>query len=149
MDFSLFDEAARDYDAENAVRRTAMVRSAVQEEIFPFLALASSAQEYGHRKALAAERLTSIAQRCGSSLAETEGVADRMYGLLAEGRQRTAQLHATAAAACANCGHKGTDHTEGLRCQCGCTDYTPKTDEDGGTKEAHRVTAQEGSGPFS
>ena len=149
MDFSLFDEAARDYDAEAAERRTALVRTAVQEEIFPFLAMASSPEEYGHRKALAYERLTTIAARCNAPLADVEGAADRMYALLLEGRQRTAQLQQrTAAAACANCGHKGTDHTEGLRCQCGCTDYTPKT-EDGGTKQARKTAAEEGSGPFS
>lgn len=147
MEFSLFDEAARDYDAEAAQRRTALVRTAVQQEIFPFLAMASSTVEYGHRKALAAGPLTAIATRYGAPIAEVEGAADRMFGLLMEGRQRTAQLRRTAAASCANCGHSNTDHTEGLRCECGCTDYTPKTD--GSTKEGRRVTAEEGSGPFS
>jgi hypothetical protein len=147
MDFSLFDEAARDYDAEAAELRTAMVRTAVQTEIFPFLAMAATPAEYVHRKALAAERLVSIAQRCDASPQEVEGAADRMYTLLSGARQRTAQLQREAAAECANCGHKGTDHTEGLRCQCGCTDYTPKTD--GGTTASRRTAAGEGSGPFS
>jgi rubrerythrin len=151
MDFSLFDEAARDYDAERAEYRTAMVRTAVTKEIFPFLAVASSTQEYAHRKALAADRLADIAQRTQASLEETEAAADRMFTALLEGRQSAAEgLAATAGTmSCSNCGHGSTDHSEGLQCPtCGCGNFTPQTIAS--RKEARQVTAEgEGEGPFS
>ncbi|HWB34414.1 MAG TPA: hypothetical protein VHA75_00165 [Rugosimonospora sp.] len=155
MDFSLFDEAARDYDAEAAERRTAMVRVAVKEDIFPFLAMASTDAEYRHRKALAAERLHTIARRCEASLADVEETADRMYRTLLSARQKLAGARAQAPTAmrttsvmgCKNCDHASVDHSEGLACgACGCTNFTPKSSG----KEARRVTAEgEESGPFS
>lgn len=152
MDFSLFDEAARDYDAEAAERRTAMVRSAVTQEIFPFLAVAGSAGEYAHRKALAAERLSSIATRCEASYDETEAVADRMFARLLESRQRAAQGSLGAEAksrSCANCTHASPGHSEGGNCpSCGCTSFRAESKTAG--KEARLVTAEgQGEGPFS
>lgn len=148
MDFSLFDEAARDFTAEAAERRTALVRIAVKEEIFPFLAQAASPSEYAHRKALASERLGAIARRCEASLEDVEGCADRMYGLLVQSRQQSAQarLQRSAVMGCKNCDHASVDHSEGLQCHaCGCTNFTPKSSG----REARRVTAEEGGGPFS
>lgn len=148
--FSLFDEAARDWDAEAAARRTALVRVAVQEEIFPFLAQAASDAEYGHRKALASDRLHAIALRCEASVADVESTADRMYRILAQARRnqvREARLEQrTAAMACKNCDHSSVDHSEGLQCSsCGCTDFAPKATG----KEGRRVTAENEEGPFS
>lgn len=141
MNFSLFDEASRDFDAEAAQRRTAMVRVAVQKEIFPFLAMASTSGEYDHRKALAYERLSAIASRCEASLQETEAVADRMYAALQEGRKLAAGMK------CANCGHSNSPHAQGDSCSsCGCHNFTPQTTA---AKEGRRVTAEEGEGPFS
>lgn len=147
MDYSLFDEAARDLTAEAAVRRTAMVRTAVGEEVMPFLALASTPVEYLHRKALIAERLSVVALNCGATLQEVETAADRMYGLLAEAtRQVTA---AATSMKCSNCNHQSVDHTEGLRCQCGCANFTPQSTTTASRKEARPVTAEAASGPFS
>lgn len=150
MEFSLFSEAARDYEAEAAERRTALVRTAVKEEIFPFLAMAASDAEYGHRKALAADRLRTIARQCEASVQEVEGAADRMYRLLAQARRnevREARLEQrTAAMSCKNCDHASVDHSEGLQCaSCGCTNFTPKATG----KEGRRVTAENEEGPFS
>lgn len=153
--FSLFEEAARDYEAEAAERRAALVRAAVKEEVFPFLAMAASEVEYGHRRALAAESLKRIAVRGGASVAEVGDVADRMYRLLAQARQGQpqarqgqpqARLERTAAMVCGNCDHASVDHSEGLSCNtCGCANFTPKSDG----KEARRVTAEGGEGPFT
>lgn len=150
MDFSLFDEASRDYDAEAAERRTAEVRVAVQEEVLPFLALARTQSEYTHRKALVQERLTSIARRSQASVEETGAMADRLFAMIAKTRQgpTEASMRATATMKCSNCGHGSVDHSEGLRCgSCGCNDFTPASRTAG--KEARRVTAEEGQGPFS
>lgn len=141
MDFSLFDEASRDHDAEAADRRTALVRIAVQHEAMPFLALASSDAEYGHRKALMSDRLSTIAARCEASVEEVEGAADRMYHLIRTTRQGSAEgLSRTAAMHCGNCDHGSVDHSEGLQCpRCGCNNFTPKS----------KTAAREGGGPFS
>lgn len=152
MDFSLFTEAARDHDAEASQRRTALVRTAVQQEVMPFLALAASDGEYAHRKALIYQRLAAIANRCEASLDETEDVADRMYGLLVQGRQRAAQAAVThtAAMACSNCNHQSVDHSEGLQCAaCGCNNFTPTSRTASTGKEARQVTAEGDQGPFS
>lgn len=148
MDFSLFDEASRDYEQEARERRTAMVRTAVVQEVMPFVGLATSTEEYVHRKALAAQTIQSISMRYGSSWDEVAGVADRLYGLMTEARRQPDDglTFVANAMACGNCGHQSTDHTEGLRCSCGCTDFTPDTTE---TKQAMRREAGEGSGPFS
>lgn len=150
MDFSLFDEAARDYDAEAAERRTALVRTAVQQEAMPFLAMAQSDQEYIHRKALMADRLYAIASRYETGVSAVEAAADRMYRLLVQSRQRPAEGRShTATMQCANCNHGSVDHSEGLRCAaCGCNNFTPQAKT--AAKEARQVTAEgEGSGPFS
>lgn len=146
MDFSLFDEASRDYDREALERRTALVRVGVGETLMPFLALASSTEEYQNRKALASSVIHNVAMRCGSSETEVIAVADRMYGLLTEARRTTQDglVYTATAMACANCDHKSTDHSEGLRCSCGCTNFTPST-----SKESMRREAGEGSAPFS
>lgn len=141
MEYSLWEEATRDITAEASVRREAMVRSALTEQAMPFLALASTKIEYIHRKALMADRLSTIAMASGASLKDVEAMADRMWLLMTEATTKTATTME-----CGNCGHKSTDHSEGLRCSCGCTDFSPTSS----AKEARLVTAEgEGSGPFS
>lgn len=150
MDFSLFDEASRDYDREHLERRTAMVRAALAEEVMPFLAMATSEEEYAHRKALAHNALMSVATRHGASLGETTAVADRLFGLLVTARRSSSRedglVYTANAQPCANCDHASTDHTEGLRCHCGCTNFVPDTSTQA---TAMRRQAGEGSGPFS
>lgn len=149
MDFSLFDEASRDYDREALERRTAMVRTAVTQGLMPFLAMATTTEEYRHRKALAAENIQAVAVQHGASVEEVETIVDRMYAMVHASRQVAEDdgLRYTASAMeCSNCGHRSTDHSEGLRCGCGCTSFTPAT---GGQTTAVRHEAGEGSGPFS
>lgn len=145
MEYSLFTEALIDHEAAATQMRTAVLRQAIAEEVFPFLALAANDEDYRHRKALAWEVMGAVAVRHDASFDETEAVADRMYALWQEAK--TAQAVKTAAKApCANCDHSNTDHTEGLTCSCGCSNYQPTT---AGEKEARLVTAEgEGEGPF-
>ena len=157
MDYSLFDEAARDHEEEAYQRRIAFVRTAVTHDVFPFLALANTEEEYKHRKALIYDRIAAIANAHESSLDETEAVADRLFGLFMEARKRghqiEASLQAEAGLACKNCDHNAasTDHSEGLPCTtCGCTNFAPQTRTASVETEARRVTADEGEGgdPF-
>jgi len=141
MEYSLFTEASIDHEAEARQHRTAVLRQAIAEDVFPFLALAGTEEEYRHRKALAWEAMAALAVRHDASFDETEEVADRMYGLLREARGLTTKT--AGKPPCANCDHSNTDHTQGLTCSCGCNSYEPST------KEARLVTAEgEGEGPF-
>lgn len=152
MDHSLFDEAARDYESEAAERRTALVRTAVSREILPFLSMAASPAEYEHRRALAADTLYRIAENCDAPLSDVVAMADRLFTLFYQRKanletQRKVALEAQAAGMkCTNCDHVNPPHQQGGMCSaCDCTNYTPKT----AAKEGRRVTAEEGSGPFS
>lgn len=140
MDYGVIHEASYDHEAEHRLRREALIRTAVADEIMPFLAMARSTSEYDHRKALAWDSLGEIANRHEASYDEVEDVADRMYGLIVQSRLKPV----IAVAPCANCDHASVDHSEGLKCTCGCADYAPASD----SKEARRVTAEEGDGPF-
>lgn len=140
MDYGVIHEASYDQEAEETMRREALLRVAVVEQIMPFLALASTQEEYGHRKALAWDALAGIANQHEASYDQVEQVADRMYGLIVQSRLK----NVIAVAPCANCGDASVDHSEGLKCTCGCTDYAPASD----SKEARRVTAEGGEGPF-
>jgi hypothetical protein len=142
MDYGVFDEASRDHEAEVAMRREALVRAAVSEEVMPFLGMAASEREYQHRRALADDHLQRIADTWDVPLTEVTAMADRLFTAMYQGR--TAILQRTSSATCAACGHRNTDHSEGLRCPCGCTSFQPQTQE----KEGRRVTAEEGDGPF-
>jgi len=144
MDYGVFDEAARDYDAEATQRREGMVRIAVAEQVLPFLAMAASPQEYEHRRALAEDHLQRIAEACEAPLSEVTAMADRLFKLFYQAK--TAKAAKTASVMCEACGHQNTDHSEGLRCPCGCTSFQPETSDT--AKEARRVTAEEGDGPF-
>lgn len=148
MDYGVFEEASHDYEREIFERRREAAKVAVQEEIFPFLALAANKGEYQTRKALAAERISSIASRAGLPEVEVEKVADAMFGYVDQARTasvpKTATVRKSAVMACANCDHTSVDHSEGLTCSaCGCSNFTPQTRE-----ASRRATAGEG-GPFS
>jgi hypothetical protein len=148
MDFSLFDEASRDYDREALERRTALVRTAVTQDVMPFLAMAATTEEYMHRRALAAESLQHIAAQHGASVSEVEVIADRMYGMVHAARRAKDDglVYTATAQKCGNCKHQSTDHTEGLRCSCGCADFVAAGDVQ---TTGMRREAGEGSGPFS
>lgn len=79
----LWTEAS--YDHEAIARQGALdAAEAELSEVFPFLAAARSEGEYAHRRALAEERLTSIALHYGLDPADLLATADRRYQLLVE-----------------------------------------------------------------
>ncbi len=142
MDYGLFDEASRDLEDEHQVRTAAIVRMEVAERLMPFLASASSVEEYQHRIALMDESVQDIARQASTTPELVVQAAHRMHSLLADPHQVTAG--AASSVQCANCQHRSVDHTEGLACQCGCSDFTPQT-----RTEARRVEADHGGTPFS
>lgn len=144
MDYGVIDEASHDHEAEAAMRRQALVRHAVSEQALPFLALATSPREYEHRKALAEGHLQRIADSCGVPLEEVTAMADRLFSLFY--KAKTGSVTKISSATCANCGDTNTDHSEGLRCPCGCTSFEPQSSDT--AKEGRRVTAEEGDSPF-
>lgn len=78
---SVWTEAGRDAEAEARARSLDQARAAVGE-IWPFIALARSQAEYGHRKALVAERITTIASKTGTTVDDVSGILDRFYATL-------------------------------------------------------------------
>lgn len=140
MDYGVFEEASRDYEAEILASRRDLARVAIKEDIFPFLVLATSDQEYADRKALASDSLQRVAAKAELPVSEVERISDAMFGHVQQAR--TAAWTKEAAMACSNCGHTSVDHSEALTCPtCGCNDFTPTT------KAASKKTAGEG-GPF-
>jgi hypothetical protein len=135
MEFiSVFDEASRDHEAEDLAAREAAARVDAQE-VWPFLALASSPEEFGHRLALAEGRLSGIASRHGLTYED----------VTAPLREGFAVLHPRQAGgeSCRNCGHANPPHRKGGLCSvCGCESFQPGThgsrqaarDEDEGTR---------------
>jgi hypothetical protein len=115
----------------------------------PFLALATDQAEYGHRLALASEGIGRIAARCQASPQEVTDCADRLFGTFLE--TRTAATSRTAQATpCSNCEHASVDHSEGLRCSCGCTNFVAGSNTSTAARtEARRTTAEKEEGPFS
>jgi hypothetical protein len=120
MEFtSVFDEASRDHEAEDLLVRQAAARAETQG-VWPFLALAQSEDEFGHRLALAEDRLSAIASRHGLSYED----------VTAPLREGFAVLHPKAAAGetCRNCGHANPPHRKGGLCSvCGCESFQPRT----------------------
>jgi hypothetical protein len=149
MDYSLFDEAGRDYDAEAGQRRAALVRTAVSQDLMPFLALAADQVEYGHRRALASEGIGRIAARCQATPQEVADCADRMFKTFLDTRTASTP-HLSVSAPCSNCRHASVDHSEGLRCSCGCTNFVAGSNTSTAARtEARRTTAEKEEGPFS
>lgn len=128
MEFiSVFDEASRDHEAEDLATREAAARVDAQE-VWPFLALAASAEEFGHRLALAEERLSAIASRHGLTYED----------VTAPLREGFAVLHPKEAGgeSCRNCGHANPPHRKGGLCSvCGCESFQPGTH---GSRQAAR-----------
>jgi hypothetical protein len=82
---SLWTEASRDVERENALRAEALA-SAKLGAVWPFFALAQSKPELEHRKALARESLEEIAASTGLPLARIAEIIDQHFTLLAEAR---------------------------------------------------------------
>lgn len=79
----LWTEASLDH--EELARTAALARAEAEfAGVFPFLAAARTEGEYAHRRALAEERLTSIALRHGMDPGELLKLADRRWALLVE-----------------------------------------------------------------
>ena len=79
----LWTEAAFSHEA--AAREAALARAEAElAGVFPFLAAARSMADYGHRRALAGDRLEAIALRCGADPAEIYEMADRHFALFRE-----------------------------------------------------------------
>lgn len=84
---SVWTEAGRDAEAEQRSAALDHARAAVAE-IWPFIAQARSTAEYGHRKALVAERITSIAAKTGTTVDDVSGILDRFYAMLKQAEQQ-------------------------------------------------------------
>jgi hypothetical protein len=83
MTVDLWTEASADH--ESLARQAALARAEHEfNGVFPFLANARSRGEYDQRRALAEERLTSIALRHGIEPDELLKLADRRFALLIE-----------------------------------------------------------------
>jgi hypothetical protein len=79
----LWTEASADH--ESLARQAALARAEHEfNGVFPFLAAARSQGEYAQRRAMAEERLTSIALRHGIEPAEILALADRRFALMRE-----------------------------------------------------------------
>lgn len=79
----LWTEASADH--ESLARQAALARAEAEfNGVFPFLAAAKSPGEYAQRRAIAEERLVSIALRHGIEPAELLQLADRRYSLMRE-----------------------------------------------------------------
>jgi len=82
---SLWDEASRDIEDENTQRRLAHAKVACAS-FWSFLASAQSPPEYGHRKALAAERIEAVATSVGLPVEKIEALLDGQFDLLHQAR---------------------------------------------------------------
>lgn len=82
---SLWDEASRDIEAENEDRRVAHAKVACAS-FWPFLAAAQSPPEFIHRKALAADRIESVAESVGMPADRVEALLDEQFNLLHSAR---------------------------------------------------------------
>jgi hypothetical protein len=82
---SLWTEASRDVERENALRAEALA-TAKLGSVWPYFALAQSKPELEHRKALARTSLEDIAASTGLSLARIAEIIDQHFALLAEAR---------------------------------------------------------------
>lgn len=138
MEFtSALEFAGEDRESELALRaRTAANVEA--QSVWPFLALAQSEEEFGHRLALSdvQEHLATVAARHGVSVEEVSRPLVEGFKVVLAGRVEAAS------AVCANCGHSNPGHRDGGVCECGCKSYEPQA------KTASRKTAgEQGRGP--
>lgn len=82
--FSLWDDASRDAEAENNIRRTAMAESELDRGVFSFVALSKTASEYEHRKALVAERLHQVAELTDNTYEDVVRILDGKMAYILE-----------------------------------------------------------------
>lgn len=120
MEFiSMFEEPGQEVEAE-ARERVVTAAQVEAQEMWPFLALAQTEEEFGHRMALAEPNLTSIAAKHG---VEVEVITDPFR----KGFEAVLAGRVEASPACQNCGHANPPHRKGGQCgSCGCDSYQPK-----------------------
>lgn len=119
MEFvSVFDEASRDHESEDRDHRLTAATVEAQQ-VWPFLALAQSTEEFGHRLALREPVLAAVAVKHGVPLEEIVRPLQRGFEA----------LHSIEAKGltCRRCNHSNVPHTDGAVCPCGCTTFSPKT----------------------
>lgn len=105
----LWVEASVDVEAEQRTMAFFRASAALEEELWPFLALSRSEAELEHRKALAMEPLSRIASESGMPLPELGAMIDNRFALLAEAKS-----------AC-HCGHENCQCSGDCNCQSGCS----------------------------
>lgn len=128
MEFtSLFDEASRDLEAEGRERIVTAASQAATSSCWPFLALAKSESEFGHRLALIEDRLHTIASEHGVSYEEVTGPLHKGFAALMAAREASLDPKDAAGPKCANCGHSNVEHAQGATCACGCDSFEPRT----------------------
>lgn len=139
MEFvSVFDEASRDVEAEEVSRRRTAATQQAASHCWPFLSLAQSEAEFGHRLALVEDRLNAIASRHEVRIDEVvEPLRNGFLAVLESRKEAGLAPKAAAGMACANCGHSSPGHEVGEACECGCVEYQPST----------RVVTAERTGP--
>jgi hypothetical protein len=136
MEFiSVFDEASRDHEAEASLRSLTAAQVEAQA-LWPFLALARSEEEFGHRLALVNDRLEAISDRHGVSM---DDLTEQYRTAFKEAvlAPKAADLEAEAAGVrCRNCGHSNPPHKQGGECsQCGCESYAPRVQQRAAAKD--------------
>jgi hypothetical protein len=88
---TLWEEAGYDHDAMERTAALARVDAELQD-VMPFLLMARTEQEYLHRRAMAEDRLVTIALRYGADPDEVAEVADRRFGLYHEAQMQRMAL---------------------------------------------------------
>lgn len=82
--FSLWDDASRDAEAEDKIRRTAMAESELDRGVFSFVALSKTSSEYEHRKALVEERIHQVAELTGNTFSDVVRILDGKMSYILE-----------------------------------------------------------------
>jgi hypothetical protein len=104
----LWADASRDVEAEQQTMAFYRASAALEEELWPFLALSQSEAELEHRKALAMEPLQRIASESGMPLPELGAMIDNRFRILTEAKS-----------AC-HCGQENCQCSGDCNCQSGC-----------------------------
>lgn len=116
MSYDLWAEASASH--EEMAREAALVSAETQfGDVFPFLAMARTDAEFGHRLAIAADRLEVIAAANGVAYEDIEALATRRWQLmreaLAEGQDPVANTCSATDGGFGSGPEKGYGHSEG------------------------------------
>lgn len=139
---SLWTEASVDVDAEYQQRARARATAAIGE-IWPFVALAQTGQEYVHRKALAADSIQTIALRADVRPEVVEEILDHHFTAVLEARTAAEdedddEDEGTEREPC-KCGRAGCTCSGDCDCPPGCT--CPKCAQgESPSKESARIS---------